>query len=119
MSDERTLDRIEHMLSAIAGIERLTRNKTLGNSAEDVDTTAAVERHFERLSEASRHLPETLRQKHPEIPWRAVADLGNVLRHAYDQVMDERIWRIVEKDLPSLKSAVLAMHRDLTTDKDA
>jgi uncharacterized protein with HEPN domain len=119
MGDERIQDRIEHMLAAIAGIERLTGGRTLGDYADDVDTAAAVERHFERLSEASRPLPETLRQKHRGIPWRAVADLGNVLRHAYDQVMDERIWRIIEKDLPSLKNAVLAMHRDLTTDKDA
>ena len=73
MSDERTLDRIEHMLAAIAGIERLTRSKSLGDYADDVDTAAAVERHFERLSEASRHLPESIRQKHPEVPWRAVA----------------------------------------------
>lgn len=117
MSDERTLDRIEHMLAAIAGIERLTRGKTLADYADDMDGAAAVERHLERLSEASRHLPESIKQEHPEIPWRAVADLGNVLRHAYDQVLEERIWRIVEKDLPALKNAVLTMHRDLTTGK--
>jgi uncharacterized protein with HEPN domain len=114
MYDERTLDRIEHILAAIAGIERLTGNKTLDEYANDVDVAAAVERHFERLSEASRHLPESFTEKHPEVPWRAVADLGNVLRHAYDQVVDERIWRIVEKDLPSLKNAIVAMHRELT-----
>ncbi len=117
MGDERTLDRIEHMLAAIAGIERMTRNKSLNDYADNVDGAAAVERHFERLSEASRHLPDSIKQEHPEIPWRAVADLGNVLRHAYDQVLDERIWRIVEKDLPALKNAVVAMHRDLTAGK--
>jgi uncharacterized protein with HEPN domain len=35
--------------------------------------------------------------------------LGNVLRHAYDQVIDERIWQIVTSDLASLKAAVEAM----------
>lgn len=117
MRDHRTLDRIEHMLAAIAGIERLTTGKSLGDYAGDVDGAAAVERHFERLSEASRHLPNDMKQAQLGIPWRAVADLGNVLRHAYDQVMDERIWLIVEKDLPALKNAVLAMQQDLMTGK--
>jgi uncharacterized protein with HEPN domain len=45
---------------------------------------AAMERYLERLSEASRHVPQELKEKHPEVDWRGVADIGNVLRHAYD-----------------------------------
>jgi uncharacterized protein with HEPN domain len=53
--------------------------------------------------------PEDLKARHPSISWRLVADLGNVLRHAYDQVVDERIWQIVSQDLGPLKAAVEAM----------
>ena len=42
MKHERTFDRIEHILAAIAGIERLTGNKTLGEDADGVDVAAAV-----------------------------------------------------------------------------
>ncbi len=52
--------------------------------AAEPDLAAAVERYLERLSEASRHVPDALKEKHPNIDWRGVADLGNVLRHAYD-----------------------------------
>ena len=72
---------------------------------------AAVERCLERLSEASRHAPPYLLATHPEVPWRAVADIGNVLRHAYDQVIHTRIWAVVTEDLPPLKAAVEAMQR--------
>ncbi len=66
---------------------------------------AAVERYLERLSEASRHVPDELKDKYPNIDWRGVADVGNVLRHAYDQVMDHRIWQIVTADLNALEGS--------------
>lgn len=68
-----------------------------------------MERYLERLSEASRHVPETLKQKHPNIDWPAIADIGNVLRHAYDKIVDHRIWQVVSSDLAPLKAAVIAM----------
>ncbi len=68
---------------------RLRSSSSLSASAS---LAAAVERYLERLSEASRHVPETLKQKHPNIDWRAIADIGNVLRHAYDTIADRRIW---------------------------
>jgi uncharacterized protein with HEPN domain len=75
-------------------------------------TRDVVERNLERISEASRHIPEDLKARHPSIGWRLIADLGNVLRHAYDQIEDERIWQIVSQDLAPLKAAVEAMLRE-------
>lgn len=43
---------------------------------------AAIERGIEIISEASRHLPDTFEDANPELPWRRIADIGNVLRHA-------------------------------------
>jgi uncharacterized protein with HEPN domain len=45
----------------------------------------------------------------PHIPWRKVADIGNVLRHEYDDVADAEVWRIVVDDLSALRSAVQSM----------
>jgi uncharacterized protein with HEPN domain len=41
-----------------------------------------------------------------------VADIGNVLRHGYDQIGDHRIWAVVEQDLEPLEKAVRAMLDD-------
>jgi uncharacterized protein with HEPN domain len=109
MSDQRLLDRLDQISEALSAIERLTAGKSLDDYAAEPDLAAAVERYLERLSEASRHVPDTLKEKHPNIDWRGVADVGNVLRHAYDQVMDHRIWQIVTADLAPLKAAVKAM----------
>ncbi len=113
MFDQRLLDRLGQIHEALSAVERLTAGKSLDDYAAEPDLAAAVERYLERLSEASRHVPDTLKEKHPNIDWRGVADVGNVLRHAYDQVMDHRIWQIVTADLAPLKAAVEAMLREV------
>ncbi len=62
----------------------------------------AVTRCLEIISEASRRLPEETRERHPQLPWRAIADAGNVYRHAYDNVAEEAVWRTVQHSLPAL-----------------
>ena len=116
MSDQRILDRLGQMRAALSAIERLTADKSLDDYAAEPDLAAAVERYLERLSEASRHVPDALKEKHPNIDWRGVADSGNVLRHAYDRVMDHRIWQIVTADLAPLKAAVETMLREVKED---
>ncbi len=105
-------DRFRHILDAVARIETFTAGKTFEDYAADWVNRDAVERNLERVSEASRHIPSQLKARHKGIDWRAVAGLGNVLRHDYPRVKDPRVWRIVSNDLRALKIAVEAMLRD-------
>jgi uncharacterized protein with HEPN domain len=71
---------------------------------------AAFERFLEIISEASRHIPDDWKaQFGPDVPWREVATLGNVLRHIYQRVELTSLWRIYSKDLATLEAAVDAM----------
>ena len=106
-------DRLRHMLDAIARIETLTGGKSFEDYAADWVIRDAVERNLERVSEASRHVPSDLKSQHKNVPWRAVAGLGNVLRHDYPRVKDPRVWRIVSHDLAPLKAAVEAMLQEI------
>ncbi len=76
----------------------------------------AVVRNIEVVSEAARHIPVNLTAHFPDIPWRAIADMGNILRHGYDNIRDDIIWRTVEDDLPALKNAVAEMIEKLEAD---
>ena len=117
MAAGRIRDRLRHMLEAATAAERLAADKSIEDYRTDPDLAAAVERYLERLSEASRHVPQALKDKHPAIDWRGVADIGNILRHAYDQVSDGRVLQAVIVDLPPLKVAIEAMLADLGSDR--
>ncbi len=109
MDRDAVRERLGHMLDAIADIERLTGGTTLAEYARSRDRVAAVERYVERLSEASRHVPDDLKDRFPHVHWRGLADIGNVLRHAYDQVVDTEIWKAATRDVAPLKAAVEGM----------
>jgi uncharacterized protein with HEPN domain len=110
-------ERLEHVVEAVARIEALTDGKSFDDYLADWVMRDAIERNLERLCEASRHIPDALKTRHPDIRWRMVADLGNVLRHAYDAIVDERIWDIVSNELAPLKAAVEAMLREADPDQ--
>jgi uncharacterized protein with HEPN domain len=68
----------------------------------------AVTRALEIISEAARRLPTELRDRHPQLPWRAIMGVGNVYRHNYDTVAEEYVWRTVHESLPALLAVVEA-----------
>jgi uncharacterized protein with HEPN domain len=68
-----------------------------------------VERCIEIVSEATRHLPEEIKARYPDIPWRQIAGIGNVLRHDYDLVDDYVIWEVATVHFPRLRAAISAV----------
>ena len=74
----------------------------------DRKTFYAAARCLEIISEAARRLPSALRDRHPELPWRAIMGAGNVYRHDYDNVAEDIVWRTVEHSLGPLLAVVEA-----------
>lgn len=101
--------RLQDIAENIALIEQLLANRTVEDLERDRVVSAALERFLEIVSEASRHLPSVLTEAYPLIPWRRMADLGNVLRHAYGDADLALLWEISRSHLPALKTAVLDM----------
>ena len=62
----------------------------------------ATERRIEIIGEAARRVSSSFREAHPEIPWREIVDQRNVLIHSYDEIEEERIWRLVTEEIPLL-----------------
>jgi uncharacterized protein with HEPN domain len=104
---------LEQMLEAIVDIEQITVGRSFEAYAADRLTRRAAERCIEIVSEASRRLPQDLKDRHPTIPWPKIAGIGNVLRHDYDVVNDATIWHAATVDLLPLKAAVAALLREV------
>lgn len=79
---------LTEILAALDGIEKATAGKTLLDFQADWLLKHGVERGIEIISEASRHLPDEILVTAPEIPWKQIRGIGNVLRHEYHKVAD-------------------------------
>jgi uncharacterized protein with HEPN domain len=112
-----------HILFDIRDNAILARNwaegQTLESFKENLLIFYGVTRCLEIVSEASRRLPEAIRESHPELPWRAIMDVGNVYRHQYDNVSEDAVWRTVEQRLPELITVVEAEIAKLSDDGKA
>lgn len=98
--------RLADMREAIEGIQKLTSGVSFETFSKDWAMQRAVERGLEILSEASRHLPGDYQAAEPDIPWRQIAALGNLLRHEYQRTDSALIWNIVVEHLQRLREGV-------------
>ena len=62
----------------------------------------ATPRNLEILGEAAKGIPEEVRVRHPEVDWRAIAGLRDILAHAYFALDDATLWDIVQSKVPRL-----------------
>ena len=90
------------MLDAARAISEFIADKTHDDYLANRMLRGAVERHIEIIGKAARHVSETFRQSHPEIPWRSIIGQRNVLAHDYGDIKHDLIWRVVTERVPTL-----------------
>jgi len=98
--------RLREILENIDVIQAFTAGMDFAGFAGDRRTVYAVTRALEIICEASRRLPQELKDRHPEIDWVAVAAAGNVYRHQYEAVDEALLWHTVEHSLGPMREVV-------------
>jgi uncharacterized protein with HEPN domain len=93
------------IVSSIDAIERFTEGMDFQTFQADAKTVAAVERKLQVISEAAVRLGDDAERLCPGPPWREIRGIGNWLRHQYDQLELDVIWKTVKEDLPPLKAS--------------
>ncbi|MGH9062389.1 MAG: HepT-like ribonuclease domain-containing protein [Acidimicrobiales bacterium] len=73
----------------------------------------AVLHHLRIIGEAMTRVSEELRRAHPEVPWRSVIGMRNVIVHGYDQVDLDPVWSALENDLAPLRRQVTEILEEL------
>ena len=69
----------------------------------------AVIRKLEIIGEAVKQLSSATKERRPEIQWKQIAGMRDRLTHDYFGVDLLLVWRVVERDLPALKAAIMAL----------
>jgi uncharacterized protein with HEPN domain len=95
--------RLADIVEAIERIHRVLDGVPLEAFEQNWEKRWLVERGIQIISEASRHLTEEIKARQAEIPWSKIAGIGNVLRHAYDHIAPDVLWKLARDDLPALE----------------
>jgi uncharacterized protein with HEPN domain len=91
------------ILNEIEIITNATKDITFDDFRQDEILIRAVTRSFEIIGEAVSYLPQEIKIKYDEVPWRDIKDFRNVIIHKYWNVELKKEWSIINKELGYLK----------------
>jgi uncharacterized protein with HEPN domain len=100
---------IHDILETIGRVESKIAGKRFEQFEGDWEFRFVLQRALEVVSEATRRLPDELKAARPEIHWRSIAAIGNILWHEYHTISDRVVWNAVQQDFPKLKTAIEAI----------
>ncbi|PIP14587.1 hypothetical protein COW98_02065 [Candidatus Roizmanbacteria bacterium CG22_combo_CG10-13_8_21_14_all_35_9] len=105
--------RIQDILDCINIIESYIKGKSENDFYSSYQLQDSVIRRLEIIGEATKNIPEEVRKKYPDLPWKKMAGLRDVVIHDYSEVVEERVWNTITKELPVAKRLIEKIREDL------
>ena len=94
------------MIDAARSIQRITAGVSFEQYMKNEVLQLAIQRQLEVVGEAARRVSEPFKKAHPEIPWKEIIGLRNILVHEYGDIRPDRIWSVVTDNVPSLVASL-------------
>lgn len=102
MSHRRWPLRVIDIIQAAEEIGQFTAGLSFDQFLSDKRTAKAVVADIIIIGEAASHMPDEIMQRYPQIPWRVMNDMRNVMVHVYFSIDLREVWDTATRDVPSL-----------------
>jgi uncharacterized protein with HEPN domain len=99
-------DYLRDLLDAIEKVQTFIKDLEFEDFKKDDKTKFAVIRGLEIIGEATKHVSEGVRVRYPEVPWKEMAGMRDVLAHDYFGVDEETVWLTAKEKIPQLKPSI-------------
>jgi uncharacterized protein with HEPN domain len=106
MRERSYWDYVMDIAQSIEDAQGFVRGYAFDDFKKDKRTVYAVVRAIEVIGEAAKNIPDSIRSRYPNIPWKDMAGMRDKLIHAYFGVDLEVLWKTVQQDLPLLKRMI-------------
>ena len=106
MFEDKTQAFLNDILEAAKRITLYTDNIPYEAFLSEIKTQDAVVRNLEIIGEATKQIPDEIRQHAPHIPWKSITGMRDKLIHQYFGVNLDIVWNVVQDDLPKLVEAI-------------
>ena len=103
----------QDIISSIEKIEEYIHKISYEEFIENKMMYDAVIRNLEIIGEATKNIPDNIKKQYPNLPWKRMSGLRDIVAHEYFGIDTTIIWKVITQNLPEVKGEIVRISNNI------